>query len=61
LVLVLEDWFVKNRFNKNKWNNNEVGKIIKRYIMESNNWKNAPRGNPKRGGIKSSENKRNNM
>jgi hypothetical protein len=49
LAKEINAWFDKNRLNKSKWCDNIVGKTIKKRIIATGNWKNAERGNPKRG------------
>lgn len=45
----IQKWFDRNKDNPNKWNNNLTGKIIKKNLQLINNWKNAPRGNARKG------------
>ena len=49
LALEIEKWFKNNQFNRNKWNNNEVGKVLRACLEDCGNWKNKPRGNPRKG------------
>jgi len=44
----LVEWYSRNRNNPSKWNDNPVGKTIKNILNDSKNWKNAPRGNPRK-------------
>jgi len=60
LAVEIDLWFEKNKNNKNLWNNNEIGKTIKRSVTKKGNWKNAPRGNPAAGYQKALTNKTNN-
>lgn len=53
----LQKWFNLKNFDKNKWNRNCVGIVIKSNLKKSNNWKNAPRGNPAKGLRVAKENK----
>lgn len=53
----LRAWAVKNSSNRNKWSQNSLGITIKEIVKDLGNWKNAPRGNPRKGYIKMMENK----
>ena len=53
----IKKWFNLRAFDKNKWNRNFVGIVIKFNLKKSKNWKNAPRGNPSKGGRIAKENK----
>ena len=51
LAEALNNWFVQHRGKSNNWNRlNPVGFAIKNHLISFGNWKNAPRGNPHRGG-----------
>ena len=50
LATLIEDWFKSQITNKHKWARTQTGKVIKSNIQKLNNWKNAPRGNPSKGG-----------
>lgn len=54
LSIELEKWFIGHLENQNKWNR-PTGKIISKYLNKTKNWKNAPRGNPKKGYLKMKE------
>jgi hypothetical protein len=45
----IKRWFLKNKTNTSRWSDNLVGKTIKNQLIATGNWKNAERGNPKRG------------
>jgi hypothetical protein len=45
----IKRWFLKNKTNTSRWSDNIVGKTIKNQLMATGNWKNAERGDPKRG------------
>lgn len=53
----LQKWFNLHFSDKNKWNRNFVGIVIKSNLKKLNNWKNAPRGNPAKGLRIAQENK----
>ena len=46
----VKNWFKSQINNKHKWARTETGKVIREEIKKLNNWKNAPRGNPVKGG-----------
>ena len=43
-------WFQKHSNNRNRWNDNEVGRILQAELKNLGNWKGSPRGNPRLGG-----------
>lgn len=45
----LNKWFANNKSNPSRWSDNEIGKTIKKNLLLTKNWKNAPRGNPRKG------------
>ena len=53
----LKNWFILKTSDKNKWNRNFVGIVIKSNLKKLGNWKNAPRGNPAKGLRVAKENK----
>lgn len=48
LAAALLIWFRTIPRNGNEWRS-PVGKVIKQELDKSNNWRNAPRGNPRKG------------
>ena len=42
------EWHKKQLSNREKYTSNEVGKVIRLIVENSDNWKGAPRGNPRR-------------
>ena len=48
LTKLLESWFKENQFNKNRWNDNEIGLLLKQNLLDLGNWKNKARGNPQK-------------
>lgn len=50
LAIEIERWFSSKTSNNNRWNDNPVGKVIYKYLNSFGNWKNAGRGNPRKGG-----------
>lgn len=51
----ITEWWTRNKSDPNKWNRTLVGRAIKSIAIESGNWKNAPRGNPRKAGRTSYE------
>jgi hypothetical protein len=47
LALSIKKWWKANKNNRHKWTANPVGIAIKEILMESNNFKYAPRGKAK--------------
>jgi hypothetical protein len=45
----LFDWFERTKGNPNRWRESYVGRVIRGNLVETGNWKNAPRGDPKKG------------
>jgi len=48
LAEALSDWFLRHSKDPNRWRN-PVGRVIRDSVSASNNWRNAPRGNPRAG------------
>lgn len=49
LALELQKFLSKNRNNKYIWSKTKTGRILKNEINKRGNWKNAPRGDPRKG------------
>lgn len=45
----LEKWWVGAVEDRNRWNRGFVGPAIKQIVQLAGNWKNAPRGDPRKG------------
>ncbi len=46
LSILIQNWF--NKDISNKWSDSAVGRTIKDNLKSLGNWKNAPRGNPRK-------------
>jgi hypothetical protein len=46
----INNWFLLNQKNPSRWSDNEIGQIIKKNLKITGNWKNAPRGDSRKGG-----------
>ncbi len=51
----IEKFFKKNQNNRNIWCSTILGKYLKEKLDSMGYWKNAPRGNPRKGYEKSRE------
>jgi hypothetical protein len=43
------EWWEKNKQDKNVWNRTLIGITIREIVKKSGHWKNAARGNPRKG------------
>jgi hypothetical protein len=48
LAKLLSAWFDRHAADPNRWRN-PVGSVVKAGVSGFNNWRNAPRGNPRAG------------
>lgn len=48
IVKALKQWFKEHADDPNRWRT-PIGRTLKDLLMLTGNWKNAPRGNPKKG------------
>lgn len=48
IVKALKAWFKEHGDDPNRWRT-PIGRTLKELLQITGNWKNAPRGNPKKG------------
>lgn len=48
LADAIKTWFLAKQNNKNKWNDNIVGRTIQSELQKTGNWRIAPNGNPRK-------------
>ena len=49
LARLIDRWFLATAGNPNRWSQDPVGSAIRSALQGTGNWKNAPRGNPRKG------------
>lgn len=49
LANLINQWFKTNAYNPHKWNRSAAGQAIRAGVDSCGNWKNATRGNPRKG------------
>lgn len=57
IIEKLKIWFTNNQGNIHQWSRNPLGIYLKNELIKAEHWKNCPRGNPRKGGRISYENK----
>lgn len=51
LSIELENWIKIYQNHPQKYSKTYTGQIIRKFVQISDNWQNAPRGNPRKGGL----------